>query len=148
MIAKKIYEAIQSGIREAGREENLKPLAEELVSDITSRTVQGKEVKGKHFGRTGKFKKLSENTIKQRRVKATDPRTTAATSNQIMTGSMLNGLKYNIKRNNIEITVDDKTKLGYNQKQGRNFLRLSVKNRDQIKERVVSFIVNKILKSF
>ena len=149
MISKKIYKAINSGIREAGRPENLEKTADKIVKDIKARTTKGIEVQGDHGGPNGKFKELASSTIKSRRRKKLSNKTRPEKSNQTMTGDMVKSVKHTTTRNNINITVDsgNKKKLKGNQALGRNMLRLSKTNLKNIAKDVVSFIANKIEKT-
>lgn len=149
MISKKIYKAINSGIREAGRPENLEETAKKIVKDIKARTTRGVEVKGDHGGETGKFKDLAPSTIRKRRRSKLSSKTNPTKSNQTMTGDMVDSIHQKTTRNNINITVDsrNKKKLKGNQSLGRNMLRLSKTNLKNIAKDVVQFIVDKIEKT-
>lgn len=149
MISKKIYKAIQSGIREAGRPENLKDTADYLVDSIKQRTRFGVEVKKENTNQVRKFKPLAYDTVRKRRNRTLSSKTTANLSNQTMTGEMVDSLHHKTTRNNINITVssDNFKKLKGNQELGRNFLKLSGKNLKTTVTNIVSFIAAKIEKN-
>lgn len=159
--------AINSGIRNASRPENLKGIGDKLVHDIQDRTRQGKEVKDVRAARTsikfeggsvvkgrttgatiptGKFKALKKQTVNRRKRSTLHPDTTPEKSNQTLTGKMVDSLKHKTTRGQITLSVDkdQEKKLRGNIGLGRNFLRLSKNNLKTIAVDVVSYIVKAI----
>jgi len=148
--------AINSGIRNASRPQNLSLTAKTLVKDIKQRTREGNEVKGVRAARssiatgrttgakipTGKFKRLKKSTIRKRKATNLHPETTPTKSNQTMTGAMVDSLDYKTSRSTITLGVGrgQQKKLRGNIEKGRNFLQLSTNNLKTIAQDIVSYI--------
>jgi hypothetical protein len=141
--------SINSGIRNAGRPQNLKLTGNKLVKDIKERTTKGYEAKSLGSTQT-RFKKLKESTVRRRKSLKNkgqlSNKTTPGLSNQTRHGKMVKSLNYTAKRNELSLHVSDdqKRKLKENRELGRNFLELSRNNLKMITVDIVNYIANAI----